>query len=356
MLFRNQVPFSDKIKIHAEGNPMITRILAAGLLSLPVFVFSGAELKLPVPPSGWDASSSVPHGQVKTNISYKTTGFGDQLYSIYLPPGYSTAKKYPVLYLFHGLTDDQTTWTNGSKGKANNIIDNLIAQNKVVPMVIVMPDGAMGDNGSTGNFAKLDDPLINNLIPLIESTYSVSTAPIDRAVGGLSMGGGQTLRIGFGHVNMFSWIGAFAAATDTDPAKTIKDVAEVKKNVKYIWLSVGSNDGLKTGTDKFHDYLDQNNINPHGLQHEIGEGHSWTCFNRSLYNYSQRIFTASSTGVKLAMDGRNGKAPKAALVFQSGRLMVQSRDPSGPSARYFLDGRSVTMRDAASLPIIFGQR
>lgn len=319
---------------------MNARILAAGLIAVPALIFATPELKLPVPPSGWDAMGSVPHGEVKKNISYKTTSQGNQVYSIYLPPGYSTAKKYPVLYLLHGLTDDQTTWTNGSKGKANNIIDNLIAQNKVVPMVIVMPDGAMGDNGDFGAFGKLDDPLIKDLIPLVESTYSVSTAPIDRAIGGLSMGGGQTLRIGFGHVNMFSWIGAFAAATDTDPTKTIKDVAEVKKNVKFIWLSVGSNDGLKTGTAKFHDYLDANSINPHALQYEVGEGHSWTCFNRSLYNYSQRIFTGAATGIEFKLDARNGKAPKTALVYQSGRLTVQRQGTSAfePSVRYFLDG------------------
>jgi enterochelin esterase-like enzyme len=333
---------------------MFAKLFAAGLISLPVLSFSSPEAKLPVPPSGWDAAGSVPHGEVKKNISYKTQSQGNQLYTIYLPPGYSTAKKYPVLYLLHGLTDDQTTWTNGSKGKAHNIMDNLIAQNKAVPMVIVMPDGAMGDNGDFGAFGKLDAPLTKDLIPLIEATYSVSKEPVDRAIGGLSMGGGQTLRIGFGNPNLFYWIGAFAAATDTDAKSTIKDLATVKKNVRFTYLSVGSNDGLKTGTANFHNYMDQNSIDPHMLQYEVGEGHSWTCFNRSLYNYSQRIFTGSSTAVKLAVEGRNGKAPKTTLVFQSGRLTVQREDlsGSGSSVRYFLNGRSATIREMASLPEI----
>lgn len=333
---------------------MNARLLAAGLLSLPALAFSTPEAKLPVPPSGWDASSSVPHGEVKKNISYQTQSNGSQLYSIYLPPGYSTAKKYPVLYLLHGLTDDQTTWTNNSKGRAHNILDNLIAQNKAVPMVVVTPDGAMGDNGNIGSFGSFGNPMTRDLVPHIEATYSVSKEPIDRAIGGLSMGGGQALKIGFGNTNLFYWIGAFAAATDTDGPRTVTNVAEAKKNVRFTYLACGANDGFKTGTDNFHKFMDQNSINPHMLQWEVGEGHSWTAFNRSLYHYSQRIFTTPSTGVELAVDGRNGKALQTTLLFQSGRLMVQRKGLSGSvsSVRYVLDGRSVTIRDRASLPEI----
>ncbi|MEO6098200.1 MAG: alpha/beta hydrolase-fold protein [Fibrobacteria bacterium] len=332
---------------------MIFRLLAAGLLSLPIIALSTPEAKLPVPPAGWDAVGSVPHGMVQPSLSYKTQTQGNQLYSIYLPPGYSTEKKYPVVYLLHGLGDDQTTWTNGSKGNAHHIMDNLIAQNKAVPMVVVMPDGAMGVNSNMGNFGTFDAPLTKDLIPHIEATYSVSKEPIDRAICGLSMGGGQTLRIGFGNPDLFYWIGPIAPASNTSGA--VKDLALVKKNVRFTYLACGSADGLtKSGTQNFHDYMDQNNINPHMMQWEVGQGHSWTCFNRSFYNFSQRIFTGSSTGVKLAVDNKNGKVPQTTLLFQSGRLVVQRQDLSGtiPSARYFLDGRSVAIRDMASLPEI----
>jgi enterochelin esterase-like enzyme len=330
---------------------MKARIIVAGLLSLPVLALATPEAKLPVPPSGWDAVSSVPHGEVKKNITYKTQSQGDQLYSIYLPPGYSTATKYPVLYLLHGHTDDQTTWTNNSKGRAHNIMDNLIAQKKAVPMVIVMPDGAMGSNSDFGAFGKLDAPLTKDLIPHIEATYSVSKEPIDRAIGGLSMGGGQTLRIGYGNPALFSWIGAFAAATDTDPRSTIKDLAAVKKNIRFSFLGVGANDGFASGTRTFHTYMDQNGIDPHMVQFEIGEGHSWTCFNRCLYNFAPRIFTASPTGIRLAVEGKYGKAPHTSLRFESGRLVVKREGATGNGApaRYFFDGKAFTRGGVSSI-------
>src|SRR6185369_16877896 len=159
---------------------------------IPVLAFATDNANLPVPPVGFDAVKSVPHGEVKKSLPYPTRNFGQHVYSIWLPPGYSTDTKYPVLYLHHGITDDQTTWTNQTKGRANNILDNLLADKKIVPMLVVFPDGAMGDNGDFNAFGKFEDVLLNDLIPYIEKTYSASTDPMQRAIGGLSMGGGQT--------------------------------------------------------------------------------------------------------------------------------------------------------------------
>jgi enterochelin esterase-like enzyme len=328
---------------------MFTRLLAVGLLTIPSFAFSTQDAKLPVPPSGWDAEKPVPHGELKKSLKYQTRNNGSQVYSIHLPPGYSDAKKYPVLYLHHGLTDDQTSWTNQTKGRAHNILDNLYSQNKATPMVVVMPDGAIGEQGDFNGFAKFEDVLIKDLIPHIEATYSVSTEPALRAIGGLSMGGGQTLNFGFKYYTMFNWIGAFASAPNTTAAgTTIKDPAAVKQHVKFTYLSCGSADGLMGNTGNYHKFLDDNNILPHMYQVEQGEGHSWTAFNRSLYNYAQRIFTGIPTGVRPALLGRNGNAPQTTLLFESGRLVVKRGGASGQGApvRYFLDGKAVTLRDA----------
>jgi enterochelin esterase-like enzyme len=337
---------------------MFTRLLAAGLLTLPCFAFSTQDAKLPVPPSGWDIEKPVPHGELKKSLSYQTRNNGSQVYSIHLPPGYSTAKKYPVLYLHHGLTDDQTSWTNQTKGRAHNIMDNLYSQNKATPMVVVMPDGSIGEQGDFNGFAKFEDVLIKDLIPHIEATYSVSTEPALRAIGGLSMGGGQTLNFGFKYYTMFNWIGAFASAPNTTAAgTTIKDPAAVKEHVKFTYLSCGSADGLIGNTNNYHKFLDDNNIAPHMYQVEQGEGHSWTAFNRSLYNYAQRIFTGIPTRVRLAVGGRNGKSPQTTLLFESGRLVAKRGGASGLGApvRYFLDGKAVTLLGAipiTEIPIL----
>jgi enterochelin esterase-like enzyme len=288
----------------------------------------------------------VPHGELKKNISYQTRNFGAQVYSVHFPPGYSTAKKYPVLYLHHGITDDQTTWTNQSKGRAHHIMDNLYAQNKAVPMVIIMVDGAIGDQGDFNAFGKFEDVLMNDLIPHVEATYSVSTDPLERAIGGLSMGGGQTLNFGFKNFTKFSWIGAFASAPNTIAAnQTIKDPAAINRHVRFTYLSCGTRDGLIGNTNNYHNFLDDNDIGPHMYQLEPGEAHSWTAFNRSLYQYVQRIFTVTPTSLQpVAMKGGEG-FPKTRLVLQSGRITVQR---SQLASLFTLDGRMHPQR--APLP------
>lgn len=331
---------------------MFARLFAAGLLSLPLAAFSTDDAKLPVPPSGWNQEKSVPHGELKKNVSYQTRNFGTQLYSIHLPPGYSTEKKYPVLYLHHGITDDQLTWTNGTKGKAHYIIDNLYAEKKATPMVIVMVDGAMGDNGDFNAFAKFEDVLLNDLIPHIEKTYSVLTDPANRAIAGLSMGGGQTYNFGLRHPTVFNWMGAFSGAPNTNaPAVNIPDPEVIKKNMRYIYISCGTKDGLISNTNNYHKFFDDKGIT-HTYQLEQGEAHSWECFNRSFYNSVQHFFTGGTTGITLAREGRYDKAPESTPMFQSGCLIMQRKEKGGSEAigLFFLDGKSVPVRATASLP------
>jgi enterochelin esterase-like enzyme len=332
---------------------MFVRLLAAGLLALPIIALSTENANLPVPPAGWKDVKSVPHGEIKRNVAYQTRNFAQQVYSIWLPPGYSTDIKYPVLYMHHGITDDQLTWMNTTKGRAHNILDNLLAEKKIVPMIVVFPDGAMGDNGDFNAFGKFEDVLLHDLIPHIEKTYPASTDPLLRAIGGLSMGGGQTYNFGLKNYTVFHWMGAFSGAPNTNkPADNIPDPEAIKKNMRFIYISVGTADGLKGNTDMYHKYFDEKGIT-HTFQYEQGEAHSWECFNRSFYHYIPNIFTGGvTTGITLSREGLNGKAPRTRLVFRSGRLMAQRVDAaeSGVSGPFFLDGKAVPMRGAASHP------
>ena len=182
----------------------------------------------------------IPHGKVDS-FTYNSKTVGAKRKSlIYLPPGYSKNKKYPVLYLLHGIGGDEYEWLNG--GHPEIILDNLYAQGKVEPMIVVMPNGrAMKDDRATGNifdsakvaaFATFEKDLLNDLIPYIEKHYPVYTDQPHRAIAGLSMGGGQSLNFGLGNLDKFAWIGAFSAAPNTKtPEELLPDPAAAKVNL-----------------------------------------------------------------------------------------------------------------------------
>src|SRR5580765_4402595 len=135
---------------------------------------------------------------------------------IYTPPGYSKANKYPVFYLLHGIGDDETGWHK--KGSADIVLDNLHADKKVVPMIVVMPNGRSSGGAATGgkganafqDFGDFDQNLLKDIIPYVESHYSVKTDRDNRALAGLSMGGGQSLNFGLEHIDTFAWVGGFS--------------------------------------------------------------------------------------------------------------------------------------------------
>jgi enterochelin esterase-like enzyme len=261
---------------------------------------------LPVPPQGFDAvNNNIPHGEVETSLSYPSQQYGMQRVTVYKPPGYSTAQKYPVLYLHHGIGGDEKVWTNGSEGDADNVMDHLYSQQKAKPMIVVMPDGNI--DGASDGFGAHTQVLINDLIPWIEARYPVYTDSVNRAIAGLSMGGGQTFNIGFPNTDKFQYIGPFSAAPNTqNPEQTITNVNTVKQNVKVIFISCGSTDSLINNSEKYVTFLTQNQI-PHLYQIEQGQGHTKTVWNRSLYNFAQRIFLQSSGGMG-GMGGMGGGA------------------------------------------------
>lgn len=283
---------------------MLLKILSIAIIVLPVLVYSTDPAGLPVPPQGFSSKkSNIPHGTLSGVLNYPTRSYNQKPMKVYTPPGYSatSGEKYPVMYLQHGIGGNESAWTSSASGQAegnaDNVMDFLYSENKAKPMIIVMASGGAFGGGDFDRFEKFGDVLINDLIPYIEKTYPVSTDRTMRAIAGLSMGGGQTFNFGFANIDKFAYIGPFSAAPNTkQPAQVIKDIEAVKKDMKLIFISCGTNDNLISNSKTWHDYLDKNNV-PHMYQLEQGEGHNSTVWNRSLYNFAQRIFNEPVTAV-----------------------------------------------------------
>jgi enterochelin esterase-like enzyme len=248
------------------------------------------------PPAGFDARrEGVPRGKLEM-VTYesKTVGATRKM-QVYTPPAYSKDEKYPVLYLLHGIGGDETEWQRFAKPDV--LLDNLIADGKATPMIVVMPNGRAQKNDraegdvfkSAPAFAAFEKDLLEDLIPAIESRYSVRTDREHRAIAGLSMGGGQSLNFGLKHLDTFAWVGAFSAAPNTRPAKElVTDPKSAKDKLKLLFLSCGKKDGLMRVSQGVHAYLKENNV-PH-VWHVDGHAHDPPHWRNSLYHFAQRIF------------------------------------------------------------------
>jgi enterochelin esterase-like enzyme len=298
-------------------------VLAASTLLLPALALASEPASLPVPPDGFDAQNdAIPHGKLDISVGYPTRSYGERKVTVYTPPGYTSSRKYPVLYLHHGIGGSELSWIGQADGSGNaqNVMDYLYANRLAAPMIVVMPDGAI--RPITDNFAAYaahEDSLLNDLIPWVEASYSVATDADSRAIAGLSMGGGQTINFGFPHTDVFHALGPFSAAPNTKPpAETIPDPTVVSRDVKVIFISCGDQDRLLSYSQTYHDFLDQNGI-AHLYQIEPNEGHTWTVWNRSLFHFAQRIFggPAATTVDGGAQDGNTpagDAAPEAGGV------------------------------------------
>jgi enterochelin esterase-like enzyme len=279
-------------------------VVVAAIAALPA-VASATETTMVTPPSGYDANrSGIQHGMVMST-TYPTKSYGMKNMRVYLPPGYSAAKKYPVVYLHHGIGGDETSWTNGAS--AHFILDNLIADGLAVPMIVVMPNNSMTSSNDFNGYGQYEPVLVPELIPYIEATFSTATDQPNRAIAGLSMGGGITFNVGFPNPNTFAHIGPFSAAPNTkSPTQTIRDVAAVKQMVRTIMITCGGADGLITNSQNYDGYLDQQNVT-HQFLVDPGQGHTTTVWKRSLYYFAQKIFKdASTTGTGGASGGTGG--------------------------------------------------
>ena len=249
----------------------------------------------PAPAAGWDAKrENIAHGKLEM-IDYesKTVGTKRRM-NVYTPPEYSAEKKYPVLYLLHGIGGDETEWARFAT--LDVLMDNLIADGRAEPMILVMPNGrAMKDDRATGDlfakapaFAAFERDLLDDVIPAIELRYSVSRNREHRALAGLSMGGGQALNFGLSHLDVFAWIGGFSSAPNTrPPADLIPDPTALGK-LKLLWLSCGNRDGLLGVSQGLHTFLKEKSI-AH-VWHISSHAHDAPEWKQALYHFLPRLF------------------------------------------------------------------
>jgi enterochelin esterase-like enzyme len=277
-----------------------------------------------IPGADFMDTKNVPHGSVAA-VTYYSTSLGTwRRLHVYTPPGYETGNdKYPLFYLLHGALDSDDSWT--SVGRANLILDNLIAAKKAKPMVIVMTAGhttrAQGAGGGGGFLSATDDfakDFVTDVMPLVEKRYRVMTDRAHTAIAGLSMGGSQTLNIAIPNLQRFAYVGVYSsgligevggaggrggrgAAPAPDPAPAVPnpnswenrnlatlDNAALKKGLKLVWFSTGKDDGLITTTRDTVDMLKKHGFNV--VFEESPGGHTWINWRNYLNIFAPQLF------------------------------------------------------------------
>lgn len=261
----------------------------------PIVLGPDDKAAFPPAPAGFDTKrEDIARGKLEM-VEYDSKTVGNKRKAlIYTPPGYSAGTKYPVLYLLHGIGGDEREWQKN--GAPEVILDNLYADKKLVPMIVVLPNGrAQPNDRAEGNvfasapaFAKFEPDLLTDLIPFVEAKYAAKTNREDRALAGLSMGGGQSLNFGLAHLDTFAWVGGFSSAPNTKPpAQLVPDPGAAKK-LKLLWVSCGDKDGLINISQGFHAHLKQKNV-PH-VWHVDSGGHDFKVWKNDLFLFSQLVF------------------------------------------------------------------
>ena len=251
----------------------------------------------------------VPHGDLRSKWYLSNVTGKWRRAVIYCPPGYDTSikEKYPVLYLQHGSGEDERGW--GIQGKADIIMDNLIAEGKARPMLIVMDQGYAEKEGVTpvGAGARpsqgpsaFEEVIINDLIPFIDKTFRTYSDRDNRAMAGLSMGGGQAIRITFANLDKFAYIGGFSGSGRVGPegldvkndySGVLADSALFNKKVKLLWIGIGTAEpeNMYKGVNGFHQALLKAGIK-HVYYESPGTDHEWLTWRRDLYDFAPRLF------------------------------------------------------------------
>lgn len=253
---------------------------------------------LDVPGPEWALYSprNVPHGVVREQVYFSATRNEWRVIRVYTPPGYDTSSstRYPVLYLQHGNSENETGWT--TQGRAQHILDNLLAEGRIRPMIVVNENGMVpapaGATGGGGNTA-FDAILVRDLVPFIDATYRTIADRDSRAIAGLSMGGGQAIRIGMNHLDLFSAIGIFSSGLrNLDPATAydgkLADAAALNRQVRVFWIGMGTEDDAYEGAKATHQ-----NLEKAGIRHtwfESPGGHTWTVWRLHLVEFAPLLF------------------------------------------------------------------
>ena len=250
-------------------------------------------IEVPEPGADFYDARDLPHGDVRIRwYLSKVTGAWRRAY-VYTPAEYDAnpKKRYPVLYLQHGSGEDERGWT--VQGRANFILDNLIAAGSAKPMIVVMDQGYAVAPGQPNAFEQV---VLNDIIPMIDRTYRTVAKREQRAMAGLSMGGGQTLQIALTHLDTFAWIGAFSAplraGTDLKTAYdgAFADPAAFNKKIRMLWMGAG------TGEERFHktalamhETLDKTGIR-NTFYASQGTAHEWQTWRRHLHQFAPLLF------------------------------------------------------------------
>jgi enterochelin esterase family protein len=253
------------------------------------------------PPEAWEVQN-VPHGMVHHHFYHSNVIGDDRDYFVYTPPGYSAGRsKLPVLYLLHGFSDTASGWTE--VGKANVILDNLIATGRAKPMVIVMTLGYGVSDCATGgrnfadrtrtkrNYDKYRDALFTEVMPAVARDYRVSTDRVSTAIAGLSMGGAESLYVGLKNLDKFAWVGAFSSGglgENFDEEFPGLSGATANRRLKLLFVSCGTSDGLITFNRHLVTWLNGKKVNNTAV--ETSGRHAWMVWRRNLIALSERLF------------------------------------------------------------------
>ena len=344
-----------RLRIRVSQLPLAT-FVGWALCTVALLAQTAQAPTFPNAPQGFDVPrQGIATGRVeRVEYTSSVTG-GTKPAMVYTPAGYSSSQKYPVLYLLHGIGGNERHWPG--PGAAAAILDNLIADKKAVPMIVVMPHGrssnepetslfgprgggrgapgaaapgtapgappaggggqvpaggqpaarggraggqpgggAPGGRGGAGMavefqaYAAFERELLADLIPFIESKYSVQADRERRALAGLSMGGGQSLNFGLGNLETFAWVGGFSSAPNTmPPAQLLRDAAAARQKLKLLWVSCGDQDSLFNISEGVHNYLVEQKV-PHIWHIDVGGGHTFPVWKNDLYHLSTLLF------------------------------------------------------------------
>ncbi len=282
--------------------------------------FNGFETMFMVPGSpAWLPAANVPRGAIARHAFHSAVADDDRDFFVYTPPGYDVRRSqpYPVLYLLHGLGDDAARWMNG--GAANHILDNLIAQRKAVPMIVVAPLGYGTSTGPAGgrtleNITGYTKILLEEVMPVVDKAYNVSSNREQRAIAGLSMGGAQSLYVGLNHLDKFAWIGAFSSAPmvwaapaagrgagrgagaapqtmdEAVFAKTFPALdTKANSRLRMLWIVCGTTDGLIGVNRQFKGWLRSKDVQ--FTEQEVPDmGHVWPLWRQNLADMVPKLF------------------------------------------------------------------
>ena len=273
----------------------------------------GSGIEIPATDQEFYSLKNVPHGQVRENLYFSEITQSWRRCFVYTPPGYdkNTSARYPVLYLQHGMGEDETGWS--VQGKANLILDNLVAEGKAVPMIIVMDKGYASkpgqsssrnpgeSRGGQGGVSAFEEVLINEIIPMIDETYRTLSDRDHRAMAGLSMGANQTIQITMNNLDKFSYIGGFSGTSnfpstseidpDTFMNGKFRDGEALNKLINLFWLGMGTKepDPFPGSVGAFRAMLEKTGVK-YVYYESRGTAHEWLTWRRCLHEFTPRLF------------------------------------------------------------------